>query len=523
VSRRRSFGAYGIEHGIMNENGSPQRDVLFISELPLWPLDQGFRVHGSHMAMALADLGLSVGVASMRETDAALEDAPAALRALALRWPEPEKITPADVEAFARGWGGALAGLRRRIAAHQALDVRQCAGIIPLVRRHRPRVVIGLGQHAPIILAGLSRDALPDAGPVKRVWYAADEPVYFQLSCLRRSEPKAWYGIARRVALYGLIERLFAHRLDGVIGVSPRDTALLRRVGGLHQGITIRNGVDLDYFHPDAWGLPSPSMADGKCRMTDGQNSDATPCDLRPATRDLSMRGGQPHSLVFWGRLDFEPNVDAVCWFAKAVWPTLRWKHPDAVWHIVGKNAHDRVRALCQVPGIDVVGEVADIRPFAQAAAAVILPMRCGGGIKNKLLEAAALGRPIVASPRAVDGLQLPNTPTPLLVAGSVREYLDAIRRVWADAPFAARLGQSARRWVERQHAWAAAARTLSSWLDEVIAPRDAEGSVRSGYADGGARSSGESRHAGRSTATFLPTMKQEKNQTDAATTRRAA
>jgi glycosyltransferase involved in cell wall biosynthesis len=399
-----------------------QLDVLMVSERPLWPLDQGYRVHGSHMATNLAAMGLRVGVSTMH----AARGLPPSLAELTLRWPE---ATAAQVARFVAGWSGRFARMRSRLAEHQGLDPAQLAGVLELVDRHRPAVVVALGPHGPMYLRGLPRD-------VARVWYAADDAVRFHLSCLRGDPRKEWRTRLRRLGVDAAIAALFGWRLDGVIGVTPADTAGLQRMTFARHAITIRNGVDLDHFTPRLQGHTH--------RVSPG--------------------------VVFWGRLDFEPNIDAVLWFAHHVWPGLHWKEPTATFRIVGKHPSDAVRELARIAGIDVVGEVADIRPFAHDAAAVVLPMRIGGGIKNKLLEAAAMGRPIVASRRAVAGLQLPRHRDrwPAMIADRPDEWVRRIARLWSDPQHAARLGMHARAWAERHHEWFTAAEQLAAWLDSV-------------------------------------------------------
>jgi len=422
---------------LLHTGDTTRLDLLMVSEQPIWPLDQGFRVHGYHMATALAGLGVRIGVASMQ---ALPDEAPQPLRAIAHRWPP---AADDDLATLRRAWGRPLGSLRRKLAAHQALDMRRLAGLIALAARTRPQVVIALGQHGPILLRALH--GRPD---LKRIWYAADEPVYFHLSCLRRLPrddgllSAAALGEAgrrlRHVALYAALEHLFAANLDGAIGVSPRDTFLLKQFAGVKRAVTIRNGVDLDYFRPRAipgFDLPTPK------------------------------------NVIFWGRMDFEPNVDAVSWFTREVWPALRHACRNAQFRIVGKNPSPRVRALERIGGIEVIGAVEDIRPWACRAMATVLPMRCGGGIKNKLLEAAAMGLPIVASPQAVRGLDFGDQrrrSRPLLVAHDAQQWASAVRRIWADPVDNRALRQGARGWVENFHAWPNAARRLIGFCAEL-------------------------------------------------------
>jgi glycosyltransferase involved in cell wall biosynthesis len=401
-------------------------DVLMVSELGLWPLDQGFKVHGSQMARALSERGLKVAVATI---GAMAGEAPAWLREMQVEWPA---ASEEEVAVFKRGWDGWGRWLRQRVARHQGAEAEKFAGVIGLVKKYRPAAVVALGPHGPVMLRGLKHvEGVEGAARAKRIWYAADDLVYFQLSCLRL---EGWRGLRRRVrplVVYALVERLFARGLDAAVGVSPTDTRWLKRLAGVKEAVTIRNGVDVEHY-----GLRG------------------------------ERRG--PESLVFWGRMDFEPNVDAVCWFAKAVWPEVRRMWPGARWQIVGKNPAEAVKELDALPGVAVLGEVADVRPYARSAAAVILPMRCGGGIKNKLLEAAAMGLAIVSSERAVKGLELPGGEGPVRVCGSKGEWVKAIGEIFGDATVGGDLGQRASEWVRGRHTWGAAAREMVELMERI-------------------------------------------------------
>ena len=406
---------------MVKPTGNPL-DLLFVSEQPLWPLDQGFKVHGSQMLRALRARGLQVASAAIAPWPER-DDVPADLLELAVDWPQPDDEQARDFDA---AMGGVCGCGRRRLIRHLIDRPQRLAGVLALVDRFRPAAVIGLGLHSPIMLRAVRR-----ARGVRSVWYGADELVYFHLSCLRREPARRMPDRLRQMAMHALLENLFVRGLDGAIGVSPTDVRLLRWLAGARRAVLIRNGVDLDRFGP-------------------------APPTVRPA---------RPDSLVFWGRLDFEPNVDAVCWFADRIWPLLRHRRPGATFRIVGPHATAPVRALGRRAGIELAGRVPDVREAAWGAAATILPMRCGGGIKNKLLEAAALARPIVASPRATQGLAFGPDGPPLLVARTPESWVSAVRRIWSEPPLAARLGTRARTWAERHHDWATAARTLADWV----------------------------------------------------------
>ncbi|MCC6581198.1 MAG: glycosyltransferase [Phycisphaeraceae bacterium] len=398
----------------------PKLDVLFVSERAVWPTDQGFAIRGSNMAMALARQGLAVRIASIGALPA---HAPDTLRQLHVHWPT---VAAADHYDFLNAWSGRGCRLRHRLAEHQGRDLAAYASVVTLVRRYRPSVVIGLGLHAPMMLRGVE----PSLGAA-RIWYAADELIRFELSCLQREGLAGLKSRLHKAGLYAAIENAFARGLEGAVGVSPAETRWLKLLAGVRHGATIRNGVDLDYFQP----------------------------------RDVDI---VPQSLVFWGRMDFAPNIDAVTWFARKIWPTLKRQHPRATWSIVGKAPVPRVTELARMPGITVTGAVDDIRDHAACAAVTLLPMQCGGGIKNKLLEAAAMGLPIVASPLAVAGLQWDASLPPALICRRAGQWVQTIGRLWREPALSRHWRHQSRRWAEQYHNWDVAARDLVQWLEQL-------------------------------------------------------
>ncbi len=111
-------------------------------------------------------------------------------------------------------------------------------------------------------------------------------------------------------------------------------------------------------------------------------------------------------AIVFTGAMDYRPNIDAVAWFAREVLPKVRAGRPDAHFWIVGANPSDEVRRLARVEGVHVTGRVPDTRPYLAHADVVVAPLRIARGIQNKVLEAMAMARPVVASPQAFEGVR---------------------------------------------------------------------------------------------------------------------
>lgn len=133
------------------------------------------------------------------------------------------------------------------------------------------------------------------------------------------------------------------------------------------------NGVDVDFFCP---ALTHPSPYDA------GEEA-----------------------LVFTGAMDYWANVDAVVWFANDVFPKVRAERPAARFYIVGAHPSTEVRALDALPGVRVTGAVADVRPYLAHARLAVAPLRIARGIQNKVLEAMAMGRVVVASGPALEGI----------------------------------------------------------------------------------------------------------------------
>ena len=159
-----------------------------------------------------------------------------------------------------------------------------------------------------------------------------------------------------------------------------------------------------------------------------------------------------PH-LALVGHMDYWPNADAAIWFARDILPLIRARHPDAVFAVVGANPGPNVLALAKLPGVLVTGKVPDVRPYVAHAAAAVVPLRIARGIQNKVLEAMALGRPVVATPqahegvRAVPGRDLLVADTPASLAAAAIAVLDGAHPG---------LGAAGRHAVETGYTWPA-------------------------------------------------------------------
>jgi Glycosyltransferase len=183
-----------------------------------------------------------------------------------------------------------------------------------------------------------------------------------------------------------------------------------------------------------------------------------------------------PGSIVFVGAMSFGPNIEAVRWFGSDVLPILRASWPNVKLSIVGRDPSAAVSALAADPSVTVTGEVEDVRPFLSRAQVVIAPMVSGGGIKNKILEAFAMERPVVATPLAVEGIAA-LAGRDLLVAGTAAEFAAAVTTLLDDGVRAATIAAAGRSLVMARYTWEACAARYAELYAELAAyPAPGEG-----------------------------------------------
>lgn len=382
--------------------------VLFVKERMAWPRASGHDVHTFHLMQAMGALGAVTALATLEPSppEAIANGGQSCDYCFATDKLENQQSPPLTLskweEKFRNYWGVDRSAIEwvGRCAADFKADVVAVSGL---------RVLPYLG-------------ALPPG--TKQVWYAADEWVWHHLSQVSVLKKSTW-GEVRQAIDKGFYERAYRKRLDRVWVVSDADARAFRRFAGIRKVDILPNGVDAEHY-----GL--------------GHETEI------------------PQSCVFWGRLDFGPNIQALEWFLKAVWPAVRSRVADARFDVFGFQPTADVMALCQQPGVTLTANEPDIRAAIRQRAVVVLPFTSGGGIKNKLLEAAAMGRAILATPRVVAGL---NGQPPIATANGAGAFAAALVDMWANSAKRAKLGTDARTWVLEHHTWTAAARTALAGL----------------------------------------------------------
>lgn len=182
-------------------------------------------------------------------------------------------------------------------------------------------------------------------------------------------------------------------------------------------------------------------------------------------------RGTDPASdgrtVVYFGLLSTVPNIDAVTHFVQDVWPGIAARHPDARCKIIGGRPPPSLLALAG-PRVELTGFVPDLRPHLAAAAAVVVPLRLGGGTRLKIVEAMAMGKAIVSTSLGAEGIEaVPGRD--ILIENEPAAFADAVNRLLAEPNLAARLGAAARRVAVEKYAWSAAAQALEEFYCEIL------------------------------------------------------
>lgn len=269
----------------------------------------------------------------------------------------------------------------------------------------------------------------------------------------RTSFPESWlYRIeASRLRKY---EHEIVSRFASAILTTQREAALLSdldeftRRARLH---VISNGVDLDDFHPDETSmraLANPSIS--RYPFSTASNNTFVP------------------RLVFTGAMDYYANIEAVEWFVAAILPIIRQREPMTEFMIVGSNPTARVKKLASQPGVTVTGFVEDVRPYLLDATICVVPLRIARGVQNKLLEAMACGKAVVATPQSAAGLRLRNGQD-LLLAENPDDFAAAVLMVIRNATLRESLGWHARSFVEAEHHWQPLLQRLTDLAESIV------------------------------------------------------
>lgn len=235
-------------------------------------------------------------------------------------------------------------------------------------------------------------------------------------------------------------EREVARSFDASILVSAEESAMLKQLApeAIDRISYLDNGVDHQYFMPDR-SYANPYTDEGDV-------------------------------LVFTGAMDYWANVDAVRWFAMEVFPQVRRIVPAATFAIVGARPGSEVLQLGSLPGVLVTGSVADIRPYLAHARAAVVPLKIARGVQNKILEAMAMARPVIATSVALAGIAI-DEGVAVQTADERDRFADLCVRLLqsTDSPDVAR----SRQWVCQRYDWERNLMGLQNLLEGHAFPGD--------------------------------------------------
>ena len=250
------------------------------------------------------------------------------------------------------------------------------------------------------------------------------------------SGPVARFVYAREGRLLFRFEREMARLFDHTILVSPAEADLFRQLAPECAGrvVAVANGVDGDFFSPDR------TYAD-------------------PFETDTP-------AVVFTGAMDYRPNIEAVQWFVDAVMPEAARAGLSFDFWIVGSNPAPAVMRLAERPGVRVTGRVDDVRPYLAHAAAVVAPLLTARGIQNKVLEAMAMAKAVVATPQAREGIEA-IVDEEVLVAGEPEGFASGLRTAFSER--GAEIGRCARRRVAADYTWARSLQAIDALLEGPV------------------------------------------------------
>ncbi len=238
--------------------------------------------------------------------------------------------------------------------------------------------------------------------------------------------------LLHQAKLVEAVERRLCPELPLNVMMSDTDAEKLRALAPGSRTVTAPNGVDTDYFAP------------------------------RPGS-------AQPGRLVFLGPTYMYPNRDALDWFTGAMWSGVRAGVPDARLDLVGKNAPaDRARYE-RVLGVRCHGYVPDVRPYLAEASCSIVPIRVGGGTRLKLLDAWAMGTPVVSTSTGCEGLDAVDGEN-ILIRDDSREFAAAVVAVLTDPALRSRLSTAGRATAVRLYNWRAIGDRLIRAYKDLIA-----------------------------------------------------
>ncbi|MCJ2187297.1 TIGR03087 family PEP-CTERM/XrtA system glycosyltransferase [Novosphingobium beihaiensis] len=395
-------------------------EILFLSHRIPFPPDRGDKIRSHHVLKALARLA-PVHVATFADDgeDHRFESDLAALAASYCLVHRRKPLPLAGLEALAKGQPLSLTAFHDRRLAQYVREV--------LAQRDIGVIYVFSGQMAQYVPAGFRGRVVADLVDV--------DSAKFEAYAAKGRGPRAWME-RREGKLLRAEEARIAAASGVTLLISKAEADLLqsRLPGAGPRVCAMGNGMDSTYFDP-AEASPEPRM----------------------------LAKGTPR-LIFTGQMDYAPNIEAATRAIERIMPRVRKLCPQASLHIVGRNPPPALQARSGRDGIEVWGRVEDVRPWLAAADIALVPLEIARGVQNKVLEAMAMGLPVVLSPGAATGIEARNG-RDFLIADSDEDLAKAVVSLAADPVRAGAMGAAAREWIVAHAAWDAALAALPGYL----------------------------------------------------------
>ncbi len=394
-------------------------NILFLSQRVPDPPNKGDKIRSHHLARRLA-ANHAVHVACLADDEQERESA-----ALTRRWAASVACrVRSRAESALRGAASALSGRPLSVGYFRSREL--AADIRALLAAESFDVAVSYCSSMAGYLGRFTGPRVLDLVDV-------DSEKWRQYAAHSRLPRKAVYALEHR--LLRNYEKRLVHEFDRTILISEAEKGLLAAFAPGERVEVIPNGVEAEYWYHGA------------------------PRSTEPV-------------LVFVGALDYFANADGICRFAREAFPRVRAEVPDARLRIVGRRPGADVLSLGALPGVEVVGEVADVRPELWGAGVAVVPLRIAQGLQNKVLEALAAGVPVVSSAAAVRGIS-GRSGEHYLVAESAAAAA-AVVRVLQDCALGDRLAERGRSLVQDGYSWERSAARYEAVLEAAITARSA-------------------------------------------------
>ncbi len=398
-------------------------DILFLAHRVPFPPNRGDKIRAHHLLKRLAELApVHVGCFAESEADRAAVAEVDAIAASHCVVDRRKPLVLAGAEAVLAGKPVSLTAFYSPRLDHW---VRQA-----LARGTISTIVVfsgQMGQYVSDEFAGQVLVDLCDVDSAKFESYAA-------------AGERAWLN-RRESRLLAAEEQRLGVRADATFLISDSEADLYRSRLQQPSLVDIRvmgNGIDTDLFDPSR---------------------------VSPQT-DMAKQAGP--NFCFVGQMDYRPNEEAILWGARELMPELRKRYPEAMLHVVGRSPTAPVRACGELPGVQVWGEVPDVKPFLAAASAVIAPLAIARGVQNKVLEAMSMARPVVLTQDAATGIAGVDGDHWLLSERDAEAMTASLASLVEDPANAQQIGANARAFVQSNHSWASMLKPIEALIDQL-------------------------------------------------------